>query len=131
MAGKSDDGRLSSNLMVVTKLHTKERRQRSRSQGTDRDNSSWNGCNPTCRTEEEVLRLVQMLVHFISDNRLCMSEGAESPFISWTHLTFNVIKEQREAPAAKLLHLWTQTAARRVLSDTQLPPPTILKFTCH
>lgn len=40
-----------------------------------------------------------------------MSKRAESPFISWTHLTLNVIKQQREAPAAKLLHL-VDTEAR-------------------
>lgn len=52
-----------------------------------------------------------MLVHLISDNRLSMSEGAESPFISWTHLTFDVIKQQREAAAAKLLHLMNTNAS--------------------
>lgn len=69
------------------------------------------GCTPTCRTEEEVLRFFQMLVQVIRDNHLSMSEGAESPFISWTHLTLNVIKQQSEAAAAKLLHL-TDTNVR-------------------
>lgn len=62
-------------------------------------------CSPTCRTEEEGLGFSQVLVHGISDNHLSLSEGAESLFISGTYLTLNVIKKQREAPAAKLLHL--------------------------
>lgn len=63
------------------------------------------GRSPTCRTEEEGLGFFQVLVHGVGDGHLSMSEGAESPFISGTHLALNVIKEQREAPAAKLLHL--------------------------
>lgn len=46
-----------------------------------------------------------MSVHVVRDNGLSVSEGAESPFISCTHLTLDVIEQQREAAAAKLLHL--------------------------
>lgn len=63
------------------------------------------GRSPTCGTEEEGVRFLQVLVQGVGDGRLGVSEGAESPFISGTHLTLNVIEQQREAPAAKLLHL--------------------------
>lgn len=63
------------------------------------------GCSPTCRTEEEGLGFFQVLVHGVGDDHLSVSQGAESPFISGTHLLLDVIKQQREAPAAKPLHL--------------------------
>lgn len=59
----------------------------------------------TCRTEEEGLRFSQVLVHCISDGHLSVGEGGEGLFISRTHLSLDVIKQQREGPAAKLLHL--------------------------
>lgn len=47
----------------------------------------------TCRTEEEVLRVSQVLVHRVSDGHLSVGEGAEGLLISWTHLSLNVIKQ--------------------------------------
>ena len=59
----------------------------------------------TCRTEEEGVGFPQVLVHLISDGHLSVGEGAERLFIGRTHLSPNVVKQQREGPAAKLLHL--------------------------
>lgn len=59
----------------------------------------------TCRTEQEGLGFSQVLVHCISDGHLGMGEGAESLFISRTHLSLYVIEQQREGSAAKLPHL--------------------------
>lgn len=76
-------------------------------------------CSPTCRTEEEGLGFSQVLVHGITDNHLSLSEGAESLLISGTHLPLDVIKEQREAPAAKLLHLANTEVSLKVNASTQ------------
>lgn len=50
-------------------------------------------CDPTRRTEEEGLRFSQVLVHCICDGHLSVGEGAEGLFISWTHLSLDVIKQ--------------------------------------
>lgn len=55
--------------------------------------------------EEEGLRFPQVQVHLIGDGHLSMGKGAEGLLISRTHFSLNVIKEQREGPAAELLHL--------------------------
>lgn len=50
-------------------------------------------CEPTRRTKEEGLGFSQVLVHCISDGHLSVGEGAEGLFISWTHLSLDVIKQ--------------------------------------
>lgn len=47
----------------------------------------------TCGTEEEGLRFSQVPVRLIGDGHLSVGEGAESLFISWTHLSLDVIKK--------------------------------------
>lgn len=59
----------------------------------------------TCGAEQEGGGLSQVPVHCVGDVYLGVGEGAEGLFVGRTHLRLDVVEQQREGAAAKLLHL--------------------------
>lgn len=55
--------------------------------------------------EEEGVWLLQVQKHLVSDGHLSFSKRAKRLFISRTHFRLDVVKQQRERPAAEPIHL--------------------------
>lgn len=59
----------------------------------------------TCGAEQEGGGLPKVPVYRVGDVYLCVGEGTEGLFVGRTHLRLDVVEQQREGAAAKLLHL--------------------------